>query len=362
MWNITSYDKAARGVLLRRHAPDVVILDECHYLKTPDAKRTLAIYGDGHAQRGLLDIPVIWGLSGTPAPNHAGEYYTHLRAFGLTTLTHWQFLNRFCVVSQTPFGYRVGANRRETLPELRALLSRMMSRRTQASVWTQTPEPFWSIRTLTPTTKDAEKLRRLDAILDPDRPGDMSKERRLLGLLKVPYVVAHVQDLLVQGRVPKVLIGAWHYDVIDQLRTALQTFDPIVVVGDTTDRMRWQLIDRFQTASACRVAIIQVKTGGVGINLSSAAHVVMAEPSWSVGDDEQFVQRPQHVARTIPLPVDLIALDGSMDETILRSNVRKRRMKTEITGEASVLRPSGIVPSLDALLGMDAPTIFLDDL
>ncbi len=363
-WRVTSYDTFIRRPDIRASAPGLhlVVLDECHYLKSPEAKRTIAVYGDGQS-KGLLWVPRVWGLSGTPAPNHAGEYYTHLFAFGLTTLRYWQFLNRYCIVIQTPFGYRVSGNRKETLPELREMLAKMMSRRTQRSVWQQTPEPFWSIRTMTPTKADAAALTALDERMNPDKAGDMSRERRELGLLKVPYVLSHVQELLTLGAVPKVLIGAWHLDVLDRLRSGLEQYAPIMIAGDTPDKTRWQLLDRFQTAPTCRVAIVQMKTGGVGINLSAACHVVLAEPDWGRDVNEQFVQRPQHIERTTPLPVDLIALDGSMDEQILRANVRKRRMNQEVSADAPSASRAMAVPSLDTLLGVvpDAP-IFLDDL
>src|SRR5690606_19717927 len=192
------------------HDLDALILDECHYLKSPDAKRTIAFYGDGKSQRGMLWVPRIWGLSGTPAPNHAGEYYTHLRAFGLTTLNYWSFLERYCIIDQTPYGWRVKGNRQETLPELRAMLGKIMSRRLQRDVWKDTPEPFWSVRTMTPTREDAKRLREIDSAITAkghavesttSARGDLSRERKMLGMLKVPYVVAHVLDLLNNAQV-----------------------------------------------------------------------------------------------------------------------------------------------------------------
>lgn len=369
-WRVESYDRVSRGKRdpadLLGHDLDCLILDECHYLKSPEAKRTTAIYGDGHARKGMLWVPRIWGLSGTPAPNHAGEYYTHLRAFGLTSLRYWPFLERYCIIDQTMYGWRVIGNRKETLPELRAMLGKVMSRRLQRDVWKETPEPFWSVRTMTPTREDAKRLQELDQRMNIARDngadrGETSRQRRELGLLKVPYATAHILDLLNAAQVPKVLVGVWHEDVLDALRSALRAFNPIVIAGPTPDKQRWELKERFQTAPACRVAIVQMKTGGTGISLSSAAHVVIAEPDWARDVNEQFVQRPQHIARTVPLPVDLIALDGSLDEAILRSNLRKQRINQEITLDAPA-SGSMAEPSLDDLLGVNDAPIFLDDL
>lgn len=369
VWTIESYDKVVRrGVGILGDGLDLLILDEAHYLKSPEAKRTVAFYGDNKGDRGMLHVPRIWALSGTFAPNHAGEYYTHLRAFGLTKYTYWTFLNRYCIVVPTTFGYRVQGNRRETLPELRAMLATLVSRRSQASVWKETPEPFWSVRAMTPTPADAKALQ---AIERPAQGKDLaamseastSAMRRELGVMKVPYVVDHVLDLLVQNQVPKVLIGVWHTDVLDALRLALAAFHPICINGSTSENARWELKERFQTAPTCRVAIVQMKAGGIGISLSAACHVVLAEPDWGRDINEQFVQRPQHIARTVPLPVDLMALAGSLDEAILRSNTRKRRMDHEITLDPSGSAGAGDVPSMDSLLGVtDHGPIFIADL
>ncbi len=84
---------------------DLVILDEAHYFKNLNAKRTRAIFGKGgliHEQTRQTSSATptqssdqtsarIWCLSGTPAPNHAGELWPILRTFGRTCLSHEDF-------------------------------------------------------------------------------------------------------------------------------------------------------------------------------------------------------------------------------------------------------------------------------
>lgn len=96
----------------------VIVLDEAHNFKNVSAKRTKAVYG-----RLLKTNPKgetrWWLLSGTIAPNHAGEFYPHLRALfhdvitkpNGKLMTRTQFEDTYCVVLDTPFGRSIKGSR-----------------------------------------------------------------------------------------------------------------------------------------------------------------------------------------------------------------------------------------------------------
>ena len=81
-----------------------LIIDECHYLKERykvgkkiSGHRTKSIYGFGRRFPGLITVcDRVIRLSGTPAPNHAGELYTHLKSAGIIDYPYWDYLARFC--------------------------------------------------------------------------------------------------------------------------------------------------------------------------------------------------------------------------------------------------------------------------
>ena len=83
---ILSYDelsnlKSRIAFVLKLIRWDLLVLDECHYLKNP-SNRTQAIYGAPRGDKGLqayADRVIL--LSGTPTPNHAGEMWQHYRTF-----------------------------------------------------------------------------------------------------------------------------------------------------------------------------------------------------------------------------------------------------------------------------------------
>jgi hypothetical protein len=86
-WTVVSYDLArapAIGKALARGAYDLIVLDEAHYLKTIDARRTRAVFGggEGRAFEPLLDrAKRALALTGTPLPNRPREAYVLARGF-----------------------------------------------------------------------------------------------------------------------------------------------------------------------------------------------------------------------------------------------------------------------------------------
>ena len=75
---------------------DFVIIDEGHYLKTPEAARTLAILGDQlTGVGGLIGFSRhAWWLTGTPIPNDPADCFTFLRFAGVCPLDRPEFLKR----------------------------------------------------------------------------------------------------------------------------------------------------------------------------------------------------------------------------------------------------------------------------
>jgi SNF2 family DNA or RNA helicase len=107
---------------------DALILDESHYLKSKDAKRTKAIFGpkcDGVG--GLVErAKHVFLLTGTPAPNHAAELWPMLRAVmpeSIPSATgrpmpYWSFVSRYCRTRDNGFGIKpVGTKNHEKLRE-----------------------------------------------------------------------------------------------------------------------------------------------------------------------------------------------------------------------------------------------------
>lgn len=342
---ICSYDLAGK---LPKRADDLMVLDECHYLKSTDAARTNVVLG----KAGLVHRAArTWFLSGTPAPNHPGELWAMLYVAGVTKLTYEKFVDQFCVSYPSAYG-RDGRRIVEgkNLKELKELMAPFMLRRTKAQVKPEMPPVLFSELVVPAGDVDLEinffpqwangpdgpaiLKRQLDsqyctavnaydqAVKDGRNPFPIleaiaeqtSLWRRYTGLQKVPGVVEKVAAELEAGAYRKIVIFAWHKAVIDRLREGLVKFDPVTLFGGTPAEKRQKNIDRFQNRGSCRVFIGQVLAAGTAIDLSAASNGLIVEPSWVPGENAQAAARMDGPNQKEQISMQIVSVAGAFDE------------------------------------------------
>ena len=92
--NIISYDLATEYIEdLAALKPQLLILDEAHYLKNPSASRTKAVL-----KRLVPRIEHVLALSGTPAPNRVHELFSLVRVLSPNTIdrmSYRAFMDRY---------------------------------------------------------------------------------------------------------------------------------------------------------------------------------------------------------------------------------------------------------------------------
>lgn len=348
---ILSYDKLIRAAPEGRF--QLLILDECHYLKTPEAKRTLAVFGSkGVARRATR----VWALSGTPAPNNAAELWVLLRCFGRTRLSYDAFVREFCH-SYSPFPGKLSitGTKKEKIPELGQLLRPIIMRRTKEEVMPEMP-PITIQNVLLPPSsvpipEHLESLKEkfvAEAKLFAQKLGgfDLSENatlssellstlaslaqsvptlRRYLGIQKAisfaPTLVQELQDEAMN----KVVIFAIHRDVIEILRSQFQPECVAVITGDTPQTARAKEAERFQKDPKCRVFIGNILAAGTTITLTASHHVVMVEMDWVPGNNAQAMMRVHRIGQKFPVLVRTLSISNSLDEKLTTVLARKSR-------------------------------------
>lgn len=360
---VESYDRIAVNEKARRAVrefrPDVAILDEAHYLKSREAKRTRALYGQHCHGNGLLrDVPFVWLATGTPFLNDVTELWTHLRAHWPDLITVngevlglMQFMDRYTNFALTDYGdFKVFANKPEMVPELRAILRKIMLRRKAADVLPEMPPIFWHDYPIEADRVEAElvaleghpemdALRRVvEAAMDDEAPWLALDEeqvalatwRRLTGVTKARPVAALIADELASGQYDKIVLFAWHKEVIDILGAELAPFAPVCIRGGQTDRARQEQIDAFQQQAKNRVALVQIAAGYHTITLHAAAQVGFVEKAWTPDINVQAAKRAHRYGQSRPVRVRSFGLVNSMDDGLNKVLVRKARAILEL--------------------------------
>lgn len=349
---IESYDRLVRRKEVRQTiasmAPDVLILDEAHYLKTRTSKRAQAVYGPYCNGKGLASTAKrVWLLTGTPAPNNVSELYPHIKALWPAGLpgdgSFNAFLQHYCITIDTVYGLKVVGNKNVNI--LRESMRSIMLRRKAEDVLKDLPPIVWhdvavEADEIDPELKAIEaspEVKALRAVLeDPeaelDVAGDiaMATLRRLTGVAKANVVGAMLAEELEAKAYDKVIVFAHHKDVIATLRALLEDFDPVVIDGSTSQTARQQNIDRFQSDGSCRVFVGQITACATAVTLHAASQVVFAEASWTPSDNLQAAKRAHRIGQTRPVIVRMIGLAGSIDEAVMQVLARKSQMISEL--------------------------------
>lgn len=334
---ILSYDVAARDGLPQA---DAYLFDEGHYLKTPTTKRTTRLLGltGGRllASHPLRKAAAVWALSGTPAPNHAGELWPWLRAFGATELTYEGFLRHYCHVMQTDWGPKVTGNRKDRLPELRALLKPYFLRRTTDQVLKDLPAVRWGDIPLACNVDTSDYLAGVVDIGDelPKEDESLSRTMRFIGEAKAGPLAELLAYELDQTPGEKLVVFAWHRSVLDVLTQTLARFGAVAVNGSTPLGTRQERVDKFQTDPACRVFVGQIQAAGVGLTLTASSNLVFAELSWTPGDNAQAAKRVHRIGQTKPVLIRTATCAGTIDEAVNRVLERKTRSIQQLYQEA----------------------------
>jgi SWI/SNF-related matrix-associated actin-dependent regulator of chromatin subfamily A-like protein 1 len=341
---IINYDRLHNfKALLQSCQWDLAILDECHYCKSPEARRTKAAIGIQARRR--------MALSGTPLQNRPAELLPMLTWLDPI---HWpksgwhDYALCYCRAFWNGFAWdTTGAS---NLPELASRLREtVMIRRTKSEVLPELPPKFRSVIEISPTAHlKAIVQREMDAFIQVERTRQPAKEeytraakrlgvdyeridwehlsaaRHQTALAKVPLVVEFVQEALESGS-GKITIFAHHRDVVANLADGLVKFSPVSLVGGMSPEAKQAAIDTFQNDPTCRVFIGNIEAAGVGITLAPASsHAVFAELSWVPAELTQCEDRLHRIGATGSILIHHLVLEGSLDAIMVRILIAKQ--------------------------------------
>jgi SWI/SNF-related matrix-associated actin-dependent regulator of chromatin subfamily A-like protein 1 len=313
---------------------DLVIFDECHFLKSAGAGRAQRALGKtGLAHRAAN----VWLLSGTPAPSNAGEMWTMLHTFGIYAGTYEEFTREFCTGYVGAYGYVVTGSKNQD--KLRALMKDFMLRRTLAEVAPDlapiefSDYPLDGVQVTLPPREvslvgHALANQGAAGALETVEP-TVATLRRLTGLAKIPAAAELLRGEL-EADTHKLVIFAVHREVVFRLREHLYDFGAVEIAGDTPAQLRNTHLLRFQTDPKCRVFIGNIQAAGTAIDLSVASECVFVESSWVPGDNTQAAMRLQNMNRTGTVTARFLSAGGTIDERIQRVLARKVSELAEI--------------------------------
>jgi len=277
-------------------------------------------------------------LSGTPIPNRAHEFYSILSTLApdvTVGMTEHQFTHRYTTGEQDSFGWRPtgGKNHAELSCRLRG--SGFMTRRDKRTVLPQLPPERHTIIVFPQNVGTAEVVHKeqdnatftAQEIIAAGKPcgyGALPELRREMGLEKLPQSIEWIKDQM-EGGLEKLVIFAYHQEVLETLEDELQDYCPHLIYGRTPMDLRQQYVDDFQSNPTCRVIIGGWLPLGVGWTLTAASTVVMVESSFVPKDNDQCKDRLIRIGQEAEnVDVYYLVVEGSVEATVMAKAAGKQ--------------------------------------
>ncbi|KAH6590846.1 hypothetical protein BASA61_005093 [Batrachochytrium salamandrivorans] len=148
--------------------------------------------------------------------------------------------------------------------------------------------------------------------------------------------VIKLKSLLLEMRErgDKVLLFSQFVIMLDILEPVMQLIGIkfIRLDGSTPVALRQGLVDQFNTDSDLTVFLLSTKSGGVGINLTSANVVIMYDIDFNPHNDAQAEDRAHRVGQTREVTVHRLIMNDSIEQHILQCAEHKLLLDARLQG------------------------------
>ncbi|HEY6785772.1 MAG TPA: DEAD/DEAH box helicase [Trebonia sp.] len=285
----------------------MMVVDEAHYAKNPNALRTQAVSEWASRSRRVLF------LTGTPMENKVAEFRVlvgHLRP---------NIAENLDIADEALDGTR-----------FREQVAPVYLRRNQEDVLSELPDRLetqeWvalegaAMRAYRKAVLEGNFMAMRRAAFDPGTVKGSSKLRRLV------EIVSEAAD----GR-RKVIVFSYFRDVLETVTEVLAGRDgvpgvPVVgpLTGDIPPTDRQAMVDELTNAIGPAVLVSQIQAGGVGLNIQAASVIIIAEPQLTPSIEEQAIARAHRMGQVRPVDVHRLLSEDSVDQRILELLADKR--------------------------------------
>jgi non-specific serine/threonine protein kinase len=107
--------------------------------------------------------------------------------------------------------------------------------------------------------------------------------------------------------------------------------------GSTRDRK--QAVQTFQEDNQCRIMVISLKAGGLGLNLTEADYIYLIDPWWNPAVEQQAIDRTHRIGQDKHIFAYKMICKDTVEEKILNLQERKKNLAEDlITAEQSFIK------------------------
>ena len=343
---ITTYGTLRSDIKLLIEIPfDYVVLDESQAIKNPASKVTRAAC--------LLQSKHRLCMSGTPLQNNTFDIFAQMNFLNPGMLGSMEFFRQEFAVPIDKFGEQ------DRKDHLRKLLFPFILRRTKEQVAKDLPEKtetilFCEMEDEQRKVYDAYRNDYRDKILGTIESQGIQKSQLtiLQGLMKLRQICDSPAILNETDKYPnhsikldelareitenigdhKALIFSQFLGMLALIKNKLKELDVKFEYfdGSTSAQERERAIQSFQNNEECRIFLISLKAGGVGLNLTAADYVYIVDPWWNPAVEQQAIDRTHRIGQTKNIFAYRMICKDTIEDKILQLQDKKRVLAKDL--------------------------------
>ncbi len=161
-------------------------------------------------------------------------------------------------------------------------------------------------------------------------PGLIDKKRTAEPCAKLDILLPQLRELAESGC--KALVFSQFTSLLSIVRNRLDAEGVAYEYLDGKTRDRAERVERFQTDPTCKLFLVSLKAGGVGLNLTAAEYVFLLDPWWNPAVEAQAIDRSHRIGQTKPVFAYRLIARGTVEEKVLALQKSKRDLADAILG------------------------------
>lgn len=153
---------------------------------------------------------------------------------------------------------------------------------------------------------------------------------------KMEALMEELQTIVAENK--KGLVYSQFTSFLTLIKRQLDALSIPYVYLDGSTQNREEVVSRFQTDPAIPLFLISLKAGGVGLNLTSADYVYLADPWWNEAAENQAIDRAHRIGRTEPVIAKRFVMVESVEEKMMTLKTHKRSLSENLFEETASTR------------------------
>ena len=289
---VTTYETTSSFKLDKDFKYDMLVVDEAHYIKNPQAQRTT------HVKKLCDRTDRILFMTGTALENKVEEMVALIK------------------ILQPEVAAAVhGMEFMSSAPQFREKVAPVYYRRKREDVLTELPDLIenkeWC--DMTPVEEQVYE----DIVLSKNPMAARRVSWNVTDLQhssKATRMMEIIEEAKEEGR--KTIVFSFFLDTIDKITALLgeSCYGPIN--GSVLPQRRQEIIDEFDAAPAGSVLTAQIQAGGTGLNIQSASVVILCEPQFKPSTENQAISRAYRMGQSRNVLVHRLLCENTIDERI----------------------------------------------